>query len=366
MAITANDPEHPDRATSAPSAEDFAGRLLASALATAETMSVYLGERLGWYRCLADHGPLTAAYLASQTGTDERYAREWLEMQAASSILDVDLSTTPPRFDIAPGIAEVLTDTGSLDYLGALPRMFAASFARLPELLEAYRHGGGVSWEQFGADARESQAALNRPWFETRPAPTLAEVGHIHEILSCPGARILDVGFGAGYSTLALARAYPDATLVGLDIDADSVDMARANAESASLSDRVTFEVAGGEDAKTHGPYDAAFAFECIHDMPRPVDVLASVREAVAPGAPMIVMDEAVSAEFAGPADELDRLMYAFSLFVCLPDSMSSPPSVATGTVLRPSTLAKYALDAGTPPWRSYRSGTSRSSGSTS
>lgn len=61
----------------------------------------------------------------------------------------------------------------------------------------------------------------------------------------------------------------------------------------------------------------------------------------------MIVMDEAVSAEFAGPADELDRLMYAFSLFVCLPDSMSSPPSVATGTVIRPSTLAKYALDAG-------------------
>ncbi len=148
--------------------------------------------------------------------------------------------------------------------------MFAASFARLPELLEAYRHGGGVSWEQFGADARESQAALNRPWFETRPAPALAEVGHLHEILSCPGARILDVGFGAGFSTLALARAYPDATLVGLDIDADSVDMARANAESASLSDRVTFEVAGGEDAKTHGPYDAAFAFECIHDMPGP------------------------------------------------------------------------------------------------
>lgn len=128
----------------------------------------------------------------------------------------------------------------------------------------------GASAGSSSARTRESQAALNRPWFETRLAPALAEVGHIHEILSCPGARILDVGFGAGYSTLALARAYPDATLVGLDIDADSVDMARANAESASLSDRVTFEVAGGEDAKTHGPYDAAFAFECIHDMPGP------------------------------------------------------------------------------------------------
>ncbi|TYQ09121.1 UNVERIFIED_ORG: methyltransferase family protein [Gordonia westfalica J30] len=333
--------------SAAPTADEFAERFLTSTLATAETMSVYLGERLGWYRSLADHGPLTADDLAARTATDARYAREWLEMQAAYGILEADMSGTTTTFDISPGVAEVLTDTASLNYLGALPRMFAASFGRLPELLDAYRTGGGVSWEQFGTDARESQAALNRPWFESRLAPALAGVPHLHELLSRPGAQVLDIGCGAGYSTIALARAYPDARLIGLDIDADSVQMAQRNAEAAGHADRVHFEIAGGEEAARRGPFDAAFAFECLHDMPRPVEVLTAARQALAPGAPMIVMDEAVSDEFSGPADELDKLMYGFSLFVCLPDSMSSPPSTATGTVMRPSTLRSYAEQAG-------------------
>ena len=102
--------------------------------------------------------------------------------------------------------------------------------------------------------------------------------------------------------------------------------------------------------------------------MPRPVEVLASVRRTLAPGAPLVVMDEAVADAFAPDGDELERLMYGFSLFVCLPDGLSSPPSVGTGTVMRPSTLAAYGRDAGfstceTLPiedfgfWRFYRLG---------
>ncbi len=78
-----------------------------------------------------------------------------------------------------------------------------------------------------------------------------------------------------------------------------------------------------------------------------PVEVLAAVHRALAPGAPLVVMDEAVADAFAPDGDELERLMYGFSLFVCLPDGLSSPPSVGTGTVMRPSTLAAYGRDAG-------------------
>ncbi|MEE3852572.1 methyltransferase domain-containing protein [Gordonia sp. LSe1-13] len=337
----------PTSASTAPSADAFAERLFTAALATVETMSIYLGDRLGWYTALVEHGPLTVDELADRTGTSLRYAREWLEMQAAYSILDADLSADPIRFGISPGVAEVLTDTNSLAYLGALPRMNAAAFAKLPELLDAYRTGGGVSWEELGVDARESQAALNRPWFDRELAPALAKVEHLHERLSHPGAVIADIGFGGGYSTIALAKAYPEARFVGLDVDQASVEMARRNAAAAGVDGRVRFVLADGAEAAASGPFDAAFAFECIHDMPRPVEVLAAARAALAPGATMVVMDEAVSDEFAGPADDLDKLMYGFSLFVCLPDGMSSPPSVATGTVMRPSTLRSYATEAG-------------------
>ncbi len=81
--------------------------------------------------------------------------------------------------------------------------------------------------------------------------------------------------------------------------------------------------------------------------MPRPVEVLAAARRALRPGGAVVVMDEAVAPEFAPGGNDLERLMYGFSLFVCLPDGMSSPPSAGTGTVMRAATLRGYALEAG-------------------
>jgi hypothetical protein len=61
----------------------------------------------------------------------------------------------------------------------------------------------------------------------------------------------------------------------------------------------------------------------------------------------MVVMDEAVADEFTAPGDDVERMMYGFSLLVCLPDGRSSAPSEATGTVMRRSTLEGYAKRAG-------------------
>ena len=111
----------------------------------------------------------------------------------------------------------------------------------------------------------------------------------------------------------------------------------------------VTFiDVAGEElsDAPADR-YDAAFVFEALHDMPDPVGVLSSLRHAVVDGGVIVIMDEAVADEFTAPGDEIDRAMYGYSLLLCLPDSMSTPGSAATGTVMRRATLERYARAAG-------------------
>jgi SAM-dependent methyltransferase len=126
------------------------------------------------------------------------------------------------RFAMSPGAAEALTDRHSLNYLGALPQMLAAVGDQLDKLLEAYRSGGGVSWAQLGDNARDSQAALNRPWFESRLALAIASVPQVDAILQKPGVRIADIGCGAGWSTIALARAYPSAAVLGVDVDEPS------------------------------------------------------------------------------------------------------------------------------------------------
>ena len=329
-------------------ADEVAERLFGSLLGTVEIMSVYLGDRLGWYRSLVDDGPASAVELARRTGTQDRYAREWLEQQAVAGLLEVESDGAPDerRFAIPASTAEVLTDPTSLAYMAPLGRMFGAVGPVLPQLLEAYRNGGGVSWDDFGDDARESQADANRPWYEKQLEPALAGVPAIHDALSAPDCRVLDVGCGGGWSSISLARAYPSATVLGVDIDQPSIDLAKANARDAGVSERVRF-VCQDAASLPEGTVDVAFAFECVHDMPRPVEVLSAVRRTLAPGGSLVVMDEAVADAFAPDGDDLERIMYGFSLFVCLPDGLSSPPSVGTGTVMRPSTLQRYGEAAG-------------------
>jgi SAM-dependent methyltransferase len=329
-------------------AEEFAERLFGSVLGTVEVMSVYLGDRLGWYRSLAAEGPATPAELATRTGTHARYAREWLEQQAVAGILTLEKDGEADErvFSIPPAVAEALTDGSSLAYIAPVARMFGAVGPVLPQLLDAYRTGGGVSWSELGTDAREAQADQNRSWFEQQLAPSLAGCATVQDVLTRPGARVLDVGCGAGWSAIALAAAHPGATVLGVDIDPPTIELANANAAEAALGDQVRFECRDAADLPAE-TFDIAFAFECVHDMPRPVDVLAATRRALVPGGALIVMDEAVAEEFAPNGDELERVMYGFSLFVCLPDGLSSPPSVGTGTVMRPSTLRSYAESAG-------------------
>ena len=331
-------------------AEQFADKVFQAALGTMETLNLYLGDRLGWFDALAA-APATAAELAERTKTQPRYAIEWLEMQAVYGNLTVlddgGGDRLQRRYALPPGAAEVLTDRRSLSYLGALPRMFAAVGGQLNHLVEAYRNGGGVSWAQLGDNARDSQAALNRPWFESALAPALASVPEINAVLARDGARIADIGCGAGWSTIALAQAYPTAAVVGVDVDEPSVRAANANAEAAGVADRASFTVAQGETLSELGPFDAAFAFECLHDMPRPVEVLAAIHDAVRSEGVVVIMDEAVADEFIAPGDPVEQAMYGYSTLICLPDGLSSTPSAGTGTVLRRPILTDYATRAG-------------------
>lgn len=334
----------------ATTAEAFAGRVFDSYLAMVDVLAIYVGERLSLYRAIEDHGPVTVEELHRYAGIHPRYAREWLEHQTISGILDVDAASLPAgerRYSLPVGHSEVLLDRDSLNYLTPLIKMGMASAMVMPEMLEAYMSGGGVSWEQLGVDARTGQADMNRPWYlQAIGSDWFPRVPDLDEALRIGGVAA-DIGCGEGWSTIAIAGAYPNSTVVGFDVDEPSIEAAKRNAIEAGVSERVQFHAVDVATLDEVGVYDAVVGFEFIHDLAQPVKVLEAMRRMAKPGAPVVIMDENVGEEFASDPDGAERLMYAFSLFVCLPDAMSQEPTAATGTVMRPDTLRSYARDAG-------------------
>jgi 2-polyprenyl-3-methyl-5-hydroxy-6-metoxy-1,4-benzoquinol methylase len=332
--------------------EAFIERLLHSTRGVFDIFSIYLGVRLGFYDALAVNGSLTSPELAARTGTHERYVREWLEQQTVAGILAVDNAQAEAparRFYLPAAHAEVLVDQDSLNYLAPLTRLVAGAVHPLPSLLAAYRTGSGVPYADYGVDLIEGQAGINRAMFlQQLGREWLPAIPDVHaRLLVAPPTRIADVGCGAGWSSIGMARSYPHVQVHGFDLDEASVALARANAAAAGATDRVQFFVRDAGDPQLASHYDLVTAFECVHDMAQPVAALRAMRHLVRDDGAVLIVDERVGESFTATGNDVEWMMYGWSVLHCLPVGMAEQPSAATGTVMRPATLQRYATEAG-------------------
>ena len=332
-----------------PTVDEVVDRVFGAVLGAQEVQAIYLGHRLGWYRCLADHGPIGSAELAARTESDERYAREWLEHQAVCGYVVVDDANAAPderRFTLPDSYAEVLADEDSLAFVAPLAHFVAGVGHHLDAIADAYRTGGGVGWATLGREVREAQAAANRPLFLHELPELLTGAPELAAALG-NATRVADIGTGHGWSAIGLAQAFPDLTVDGFDVDGPSIEAARRNAAVAGLTDRVRFHQVDAGALAEDERYDVVFAFECIHDLADPVSVLSAMRRLAGDDGLVVVMDENVADDFHAPGSEVERLMYGYSLTCCLPDGRAHEHSAATGTVMRRQTFEQYALAAG-------------------
>jgi ubiquinone/menaquinone biosynthesis C-methylase UbiE len=348
--------------------EALVERLFASFVAGSELLTVELGRRLGLYEAVRRGGAVTSRDVASSAGIAERYAREWLEQQAAGGFLDVVADTAEPStrtFAIPAAHLPVLVDADDpANVIGLAP--FLTGFAlTLPEVADAYRTGAGVAFEQFGPEVRHGIGLANRPVFVNGVAGWIETMPDVAEQLRVGGA-VLDLGCGVGYSTAAIATAFPNVTVDGLDLDSASI--AEARADCARFADRVRFTLGNASDVtdlpNAVGGYHLVTVFEALHDMGDPIGALRAARTVLAPGGAVLVADERVAETFTAPAGEVDRLMHAASVLHCLPATMAESQATANGTVLRSSTVRRWAEAAGyttvelpieNPLWRFYR-----------
>jgi 2-polyprenyl-3-methyl-5-hydroxy-6-metoxy-1,4-benzoquinol methylase len=328
----------------------LAERVFAAANESSYLAAIHIGRELGLYAALRDGGPATSADLAERTATDERYTREWLEHQAVGGLLAVDDAAAGPterRYELPAGHAEALLDHTSPYSSGPLAQFAVGMTESLHHTIAAFRTGRGVPYDAYPT-CRIAQGEVNRPMFVhelgTSWIPALPDVDRAFRE---HGGRVADVACGTGWSSIELARAYPKLQVDGYDPDVPSIELARRNLAGSGVEDRVGFHAEDGRSARSGAGYDLVTIFEAIHDMARPVEVLANARALLAPGGIALIADEKVAHEFHAPADTLEQLMYGYSVLFCLPTAREEQPSAATGTAIRPHTIQGYATQAG-------------------
>ncbi len=303
------------------------GRIVGDLGAAYSVPLVRLGEQLGLYAALRDHGPLTSEDLASRAGCAERYVREWAANQAAGGYIEHDAGTG--TFALTPEQAAVFADPdGPVYMLGAFDNA-VSGIENQAKVHAAFQNGDGVAWGDQASCMFCAVAKFFRPGYRANLIDNwLPALDGVVEKLRL-GGRIADVGCGHGHSTLLMAEAFPDAYVVGFDFHAASIAEANAHASVHGLSN-LRFEEATAKDFGG-GTYDLVTFFDCLHDMGDPDGAMANARNLLAPGGTIMIVEPMAQDELVGNLNPVGRLYYAASTMICLPTSLAQEKGAALG-----------------------------------
>ena len=306
------------------------------------TTMMRIGDALGLYAAMVDAGPVTAAQLADGLDYDERFVTEWLYTQAAAGLVDHEDGV----FSLIEEAESVLVNEDSLLHAAGVfsPPVGPEHFAGL---LEAFRTGRGLTYEDMGEAVAEQVDRSGAAWLRTfLPMVVVPQLEGVPQRLTA-GAMVLEIGCGGGVALEPLAKMYPESTFLG--IDPSAVAAARARQRLAAHPN-VEIRKLGAEDlASEDGPYDLVMALDCLHDMPRPDIAARKVRSVLSEDGTWLIKEIRSGGSYvANERNPVRGMVYGFSVTTCLPSGTSEDGALALGTLgLGPERLTEMMTDAG-------------------
>ena len=188
---------------------------------------------------------------------------------------------------------------------GALIGLARTFLRQAAELIENPGRTGG--WDQVDVPLLQSIGRLSMGVVPALVAAADSLPG-LGPRLAATGARFLDVGTGSGWLAIGTARANPGLRVVGIDIFAPALELARANVEAEGMAGQVELMLQDAADLAAAGP-DGSSGFDAIW-LPLPFlparvvpDVLRSCVAALRPGGWLL------PGVFSGPGDRLSELL---------------------------------------------------------
>ena len=305
----------------------FIGRFVTDLGAAVHSGMVVIGEKLGLYKALA-RGPMSSTQLAAETGTDERYLREWLASQAAGGYITYDEKTG--EFSLSEEQAFALATEDSPAYLPGAFELALGSLAAVPRIAESFRTGAGMGWHEHADGVFHGCEKFFRPGYAAYLAGTWIPALHAVKEKLEAGGRVADVGCGKGASTILMAKAFPNSRFFGFDYHVQSIEAARESAKRAGVADRVTFEVSKAKEFPGMN-YDFVAVFDCLHDMGDPIGAAAHVRQSLAKDGTWMIVEPFANDQLKDNLNPVGRVYYSFSTLLCTPCSRSQEVGLCLG-----------------------------------
>ncbi len=309
------------------------------------SLMIHIGDRLGLYKALTDAGPVTAAELAQKTSLQERWLLEWLRGQAAARLLEYH---DGDRFELTAIGAAVLADEEASLAFAAGAFTGATPPDTVDKLIDAFRTGVGLSYEDLGPNAAHRTERMLGPWTRQELVPKIIPaLDEVAEKLTA-GAVAADVGCGGGIALITMAQAFPNSEFHGYDPSNHAIQRCEEKVAELGLKNVKLF-VAGGEELPDSPTYDFLITFDCIHDMTQPAAVISSIRQSLKPDGTWLIKDIRSQPDFKdNMRNPLLAMFYGFSVSACMSSALSEPGGAGLGTLgFNPEVAARMTREGG-------------------
>lgn len=321
----------------------FASRIATDQNAGVVAVLAYVADRIGLWASLAASGSGTASDLAERTGLDPVYLTGWLAAMAAAGY--VNYESRNEEYHLPAEHAMVLADDESPFALAGGFEFQAGCWADADRIADLFVSGGGVPWGDRDERLTEGAARFFRPLYrEALVAQWLPALSDVVPKLQ-EGAHVLDVGCGQGFATSLVAAAFPQSTVLGIDIDEGSIAIARESARATGL-ENLRFQVAEAA-GDLGGGWDLICVFDAFHHIGAPVDAARRMRRALAHGGTLMLVEPLARDSVEDNLAAAGPLYYAPSTLVCLPDAIAQGNGFALGAQAGPKRLTRVLTDAG-------------------
>lgn len=308
--------------------EAFMGKMLNDMGAAATSALVLIGDKLGLFKSLAEHGPMTPTQLADKTHTAERYIREWLAAQAAAGY--VEFQPQAGTYSMSPEQAMTLANEQSPTFIAGAFEVFAAMILDEPKITAAFKSGQGVGWHEHSPCLfRGTERFFRTGYAANLVSSWLPAMDGVVDKLN-RGGRVADVGCGHGASTIVMAKAFPKSQFSGFDYHNASVARATELAKEAGVTANCRFDVAAAKNYPGDN-YDLVTFFDCLHDLGDPIGAAKHVRQSLAADGAWLIVEPFAGDSTSENLTAVGRIYYAASTMFCVPGSLSQEVGAALG-----------------------------------